>query len=80
MLHDLCRSGILVSGLQKWLETVDPSESFLHTTDWIWLPAEEKKPGGREEDPEDPEARALSQAAGISSTALLRVGKWWGTH
>lgn len=45
-MHGLCRSGILVSELQKWLETVKLSESFLHTTDWIWLPAEKKKQGG----------------------------------
>lgn len=46
VLHGLCRSSILVSGLQKWLETVELSESFLHTTDWIWLPAERRRQWG----------------------------------
>lgn len=71
VLQLLCRSGTLVSALQKWLGTVEPSESFLHTTDWIWLPAQGKEGRGKGR-------RRLrleqSQALGASPTALLPQG------
>lgn len=53
MLQLRCRSGTLVSALQKWLGTVEPSESFLHTTDWIWLPARGKERAGKGEEEDE---------------------------
>lgn len=71
VLQGLCRSGALVSALQKWLGTVEPSESFLHTTDWIWLPAQGEEGRGKGR-------RRLrleqGQAAGAGPTALLPRG------
>lgn len=71
VLQGLCRSGTLVSVLQKWLGTVEPSESFLHTTDWIWLPAQGEEGRGKGR-------RRLrleqGQAVGAGPTALLPWG------